>query len=82
MTLSRVGDEEKILASLHLVGAVLLWYVSTLTSFDGIYIGMLAYSLCYMPTLALTNSISLSNLEDPTGQFGSVRVLGTLGWRN
>jgi nucleoside transporter len=80
MIADRFLPTEKILASLHLVGAVLLWYVSTLTSFDGIYIGMLAYALCYMPTLALTNSISLSNLEDPTGQFGSVRVLGTLGW--
>jgi nucleoside transporter len=44
------------------------------------YVGMLAYSLCYMPTLALTNSISMSNLKDPTGEFGSVRVLGTIGW--
>ena len=80
MIADRFFPTERILALLHLVGAALLYYVSTLTTFESMYAGMLAYSLCYMPTLALTNSISMSNLKDPTGEFGSVRVLGTLGW--
>lgn len=80
MIADRFFPTERILALLHLVGAALLYYVSTLTTFESMYAGMLAYSLCYMPTLALTNSISMSNLKDPTGEFGSVRVLGTIGW--
>jgi nucleoside transporter len=80
MVADRFFPTERILALLHLVGAALLYYVSTLTTFESMYAGMLAYSLCYMPTLALTNSISMSNLKDPTGEFGSVRVLGTIGW--
>jgi nucleoside transporter len=80
MIADRLFSTEKILAILHLLGAGLLWYVSTLSTFDSMYVGMLLYSLCYMPTLALTNSISLSNLKDPAAEFGSVRVLGTLGW--
>ncbi len=80
MVADRFFPTEKLLAVLHLVGAALLWYVSTLSTFDTMYVGMLAYSLCYMPTLALTNSISMSNLKDPAGEFGGIRVLGTLGW--
>ena len=80
MVADRFFPTEKMLAFLHLLGAALLYYVSTLTTFETMYAGMLAYSLCYMPTLALTNAISMSNLEDPAGQFGSVRVLGTIGW--
>lgn len=80
MIADRLFSTEKILAILHLLGAALLWYVSTLSTFDSMYVGMLLYSLCYMPTLSLTNSISMSNLKDPAAEFGSVRVLGTLGW--
>ncbi len=80
MVADRLFSTEKILAILHLAGAALLWYVSGLSTFDSMYVGMLLYSLCYMPTLALTNSISMSNLKDPAAEFGSVRVLGTLGW--
>jgi nucleoside transporter len=80
MVADRFFASEKILAVLHLLGAAILYYVSTLTTFSTMYVGMLAYSLCYMPTLALTNSISMSNLKDPAGEFGGVRVLGTIGW--
>lgn len=38
------------------------------------------YSVLYMPTLALTNSIAFANLRDPEGQFPPVRTFGTIGW--
>ncbi len=41
---------------------------------------LLAHMLCYMPTLALTTSLSFQNLKSQEKQFPVVRVLGTIGW--
>jgi nucleoside transporter len=71
---------ERILATLHLVGAILLFYASSLQQFGSFYPVLLGYTLCYMPTLALTNSLSFHQMTDPGQQFPGVRVLGTIGW--
>ena len=65
---------ERILAFLHLLGAVLLFYVSTLTDFGPFYGVLLGYTLCFMPTLALSNSLSFHQMRDPGKEFPRVRV--------
>lgn len=71
---------QKILGVLHIAGAALLWFASTMTDFGAFFPVILVYMILYMPTLALVNSISFRQMQDPEKQFPAVRVLGTIGW--
>ena len=80
MIADRFFSTERVLAFLHLSGAALLYFATMQTTFSGFAWIFLAYTLCYMPTLALTNSISFDNMKDPSREFPSIRVLGTIGF--
>ena len=80
MIADRFFATERVLATLHLTGGVLLYLATMQTSFTGFAWLFLAYTLCYMPTLALTNSISFDNMQDPGREFPRIRVLGTIGF--
>jgi len=76
----RYFNAERILAFLHLAGAVLMYMMFQATDFANFYPYVLAYMILYMPTLALVNSVSFRQLTDPSKQFSKIRVFGTLGW--
>jgi nucleoside transporter len=80
MIADRFFATERLLAVLHVIGGVILFYASMQTSFIPLYVVLLAYTLCYMPTLALTNSLSFHQMDDPSKEFPGIRVLGTIGW--
>jgi nucleoside transporter len=80
MIADRFLATEKILAALHVAGGAFLFYASTMSTFGPFYVVLLAYALCYMPTLALSNSLSFHQMTDPAREFPSIRVLGTIGW--
>jgi nucleoside transporter len=69
-----------ILGLLHLCGAGLLYFVSLQTNFADFYPYLLAYMIIYMPTLALVNSISFKQMNDPEKEFSLIRMWGTIGW--
>jgi nucleoside transporter len=71
---------QRVLAVLHFLGGLLLLAASLQTAFPIVYSLLLLYSLCYMPTLALTNSLAFRQMRDPKQEFGPIRVLGTAGW--
>jgi len=41
---------------------------------------LVAHFIFYMPTWALTNTIALRQMDNPSKQFPSIRVMGTIGW--
>jgi nucleoside transporter len=76
----RYFNAERVLAVLHLAGAVLMYQMYAAVDFAGFYPYVLGYMIIYMPTLALVNSISFNQMKDPDREFSFVRVFGTIGW--
>ena len=76
----RYFNAEKILGVLHLIGAVIMYYMAQAESFNAFYPLVFAYMVAYMPTLALVNSVSFFQMKDPAKEFSLIRVFGTIGW--
>jgi len=76
----RYFASEKLIAILQLLGGVVLLFLATVTDYATMIWVMLFYSLLYAPTLALTNSIAMMNMENTEKDFGVIRVWGTIGW--
>jgi NHS family xanthosine MFS transporter len=77
-------NQERLYAICHLVGAGLLLWASTTTTYDTLYPIMLLNAMVYMPTIALGNSLSYTllqkNGEDVVKSFPPIRVWGTIGF--
>lgn len=80
MIADRFFSAQHVMGILHLLGAGLMYWASTITTPGMFFIVLLAYTMCYMPTLALVNSISFSQMTSPEKEFPGIRVMGTLGW--
>lgn len=76
----RYFNAERILGVLHIIGAVLLYQMYQTSDFSIFYPYVLGYMILYMPTLALVNSISFNQMQDPAKEFSPIRVFGTIGW--
>ncbi|MGC1515931.1 MAG: MFS transporter [Maribacter sp.] len=76
----RYFNAERILGVLHVLGAILMYFMYSTTEFSIFYVLVLGYMIFYMPTLALVNSVSFNQMKNPAKEFSMVRVFGTLGW--
>lgn len=80
MVADRFFATERIMACLHILGGLLMFGVSRATTFEVFYPLLIGYTLCFMPTLALANTLAMKQMSDPGKQFSRVAVFGTIGW--
>ena len=72
---------EKVLGVLHLLGAVFMFLAPFAVDSPVVFILLLlAYNLCYMPTMSLANTLAFHNMTDQEQEFPFIRVSGTVGW--
>ena len=69
----RYFNAEKILGVLHIIGAILMYQMYNATDIAVFYPYVLGYMIIYMPTLALVNSVSFNQMQDPEKEFSSIR---------
>lgn len=80
MIADRFFSANRVLAFVNILGAILLLWLSQIDHFSLFFPVLLAYTICFMPTMSLTNSISFENLSDPTKEFSRIRLFGSFGW--
>lgn len=77
-------NAEKLYGILHIIGGVLVCYLSKIESPSTFFWVMLGAMLCYMPTISLSRSISYNILKkndlDIIKSFPPIRAWGTIGF--
>ncbi len=86
MIADRFFNTEKILGVLHILGGACMLFATTMMNPEApespfaINMVFLAHTLCYFPTLSLTNSLAMHHVTDSEKEFPLIRVFGTIGW--
>lgn len=78
MLADRFFAGQKVLATLNLINAVMLFLAGTTNNPEFLFVCLLIAMLGYMPSWSLTSSIAMAHL--PSEQFPKVRVFGSIGW--
>jgi len=77
-------NAERVLGLCHIIGALLLFWASTITDPGMMYVVMLLNAMFFMPTIALNNAVSYAVLKkegiDVIKVFPPIRVWGTVGF--
>lgn len=80
MLADRFFAAQKVLGVLNLLGALILFSITSITDADLFFWVMLVYCFTFTPTIALTNSIAMQQMSNPEKEFPAIRVFGTLAW--
>jgi nucleoside transporter len=83
MAAVRYVSPKMLMVVLHLVGGALLFYLPALLTpenGDTFVLLLLVYTILYMPTVGLANTIALKSFGERVDRFPFVRAFGTIGW--
>lgn len=80
MVADRYFSAQKVLGVLNLIGAGLLWYLTTVRDADAFFWVMLGYCLSFTPCISLTSAIAMRQMQHPEKDFPLIRVMGTVSW--
>lgn len=76
----RLFPTEWVMAFCHLVGGVLMLVLYTQSGVWPVIVLGTAYSVLYVPTMMLSNSLAFQHLRDSELEFPWIRILGTIGY--
>jgi nucleoside transporter len=71
---------QKLLGTLHLVGALLLYLVTLQETFHAFYPLLILYTISYMAGHGLTNTLTLHHAVNAGKEFPIVMMAGSVGW--
>ena len=71
---------ERVLSFCHLSGGLIMLALYVQQSFWPVVILGVLYSILYVPTMMLTNSLTFQHLKDSDKEFPLIRLWGTIGF--
>jgi nucleoside transporter len=80
MIADRFFPSQIVLGVLHLAGGIFLFLAARALDWGSFYPFLLLHLICYMPTLAMANSVLFQTVPDPQRDAPPIRTLGTIGW--
>ncbi len=84
MIADRFFAAQHVMAALHILGGLLMFAAAKMmtggSSPAAINFVIFLSQLTYYPTLAMSNTLAMKNIQDTEKDFPLIRVLGTIGW--
>jgi len=75
----RLFATERVLCVLHVVGGLCLFLAAQQEHFWWLFACLMIHTLCFMPTLALANSLTFRNIKS-ADLFPRIALFGSIGW--
>ncbi len=71
---------ERVMAVCHIVGGLLMLWLARQTQAGPVILLGTVYSILYVPTMMLSNSLAFQHLRNSDMEFPWIRLFGTLGY--